>query len=90
MGIIYDMVLIKCFEKVWYDFDDSSVTKINKENLRNLAFGGEYTHSVWDANLKKRVNRKSTRTNNAYCLVYERVPSSSAPSSSPESIEMAS
>jgi hypothetical protein len=38
-----------------------------------LAFGGEYTHTVWDQHQKKYVPRKSTRTNNAYLLVYEQV-----------------
>jgi len=59
--------------EMWYDYDDSSVTKINLANLPTLAFGGEYTHTVWDQHQKKYVPRKSTRTNNAYLLVYEKL-----------------
>ena len=49
-------MLTLCVLKMWYDYDDSSVTKINLANLPTLAFGGEYTHTVtaghFDANLK--------------------------------------
>lgn len=60
---------------MWMKFDDNEVGEpelMDRTSMERDWFGGEYTASVWDANLRRYENKRKERWWSAYMLVYER------------------
>ncbi|KAH3732634.1 ubiquitin carboxyl-terminal hydrolase 34 [Pelomyxa schiedti] len=58
--------------RYWFEFNDSTVTPYNLDNLNSDCFGGRALTKVWDNVLSQTVQREGTKTNSAYLLFYER------------------
>ena len=57
----------------WFEYDDDTVTRLDVEDLPDLAYGGEYIKESYDHKARRKVERRVVRSANAYVLVYDRV-----------------
>ena len=57
----------------WYEFNDSSVTLWDIEDLARECYGGKYTQKVTDRTTGEVSEVERDILNNAYILVYERI-----------------
>ncbi|KAM3727860.1 putative ubiquitin carboxyl-terminal hydrolase FAF-X [Dirofilaria immitis] len=60
----------------WFKFDDTDVTEwhLNKEEMQNMWFGGEYIAESFDNNNSHYQKKRQKRWWNAYLLIYEKAP----------------
>uniref|UniRef100_A0A6B2KW10 USP domain-containing protein n=1 Tax=Arcella intermedia TaxID=1963864 RepID=A0A6B2KW10_9EUKA len=59
--------------KLWYLFNDQSVTPFDISQMPDQCYGGFEYSTVWDPILQKPVPKQYPKHNNAYMLFYDRV-----------------